>query len=349
MKLGIIGFAGCGKTTVFNLLTGLHAETGFGSSKAKANLGVTKVPDERIDFLAKVYEPKKVTYAEIHFSDMPGKAPSKTGGGLDAQVIGELRTLDALTLIVRAFENPALDTAPAPLRDFESMEAELLLADLAIVEKRLERMKKEKGSDREKEAMEACLAHLEAEKPLRTLDLLPDQWELLKGYRFLSQKPLLVLVNTPEGEPDLPVPDLEARLADAGINPLKLCAAMEAEIADLPPDEQAAFLADLGVTSSARDRFVQSAYASLNLVSFLTAGKDECRAWTIERNTRAQDAAGKIHSDIARGFIRAEVIAFDDFKKYGDEQKAKAAGRYRLEGKEYLVADGDIINFRFNV
>lgn len=349
MKLGIIGFAGCGKTTVFNLLTGLHAETGVGGSKGKANLGVTKVPDSRIEFLAKVYEPKKTTFAEIHFSDMPGKAPSKTGGGLDAQVIGELRTLEALALIARAFDNPALDAAPDPLRDLESMEAELVLADMAIVEKRLERMKKEKGSDREREALDACMAHMEAERPLRTLDLLPDQWELLKGYRFLSQKPLLVVVNTPESDPDLPTPALDERLRGSGITPLRLCAAMEAEIADLPPEEQAAFLADLGVTASARDRFIQSAYASLNLISFLTAGKDECRAWTIERNTRAQDAAGKIHSDIARGFIRAEVIAFEDFKKYGDEQKAKAAGRYRLEGKDYLVADGDIINFRFNV
>lgn len=349
MKLGIIGFAGCGKTTVFNLLTGLHAETGLGGSKGKANLGVTRVPDARVDFLARVYEPKKITLAEIHFSDMPGKAPSKSGGGLDAQVIGELRTLEALALIVRAFENPALDAAPDPLRDFESMEAELLLADMAIIEKRLERMKKEKGSDREKEALDACMAHIEAEKPLRTLDLLADQWELLKGYRFLSQKPLLVLVNTPESDPSMKVPALEQRLEGTGIVPLELCAAMEAEIADLPPDEQAAFLSDLGVTASARDRFVQSAYASLNLISFLTAGKDECRAWTIERATRAQDAAGKIHSDISRGFIRAEVIGFEDFKKYGDEQKAKAAGRYRLEGKEYLVQDGDIINFRFNV
>ena len=349
MKMGIVGYAGSGKTTIFNVLTGLHAETGFGAAKGKANLGVTKVPDSRVDFLAGVYEPKKTTYAEIHFEDMPGRAPTKSTGGLDAQTVGELRTMDALTLVVRAFANPALDTPPDPLRDVVAMEVELLLSDLAIIEKRLERMKKEKGSEMEREALEACQAHLESEHPLRTLDLLPGQWELLKGFRFLSQKPLLVLVNTPEDAPDLTVPNLESRLAEAHLRCMNLCGAMEAEICDLPPAEQAEFLADLGVTSSGRDRFIQTAYSALNLISFLTAGKDECRAWTIENHTRAQDAAGKIHTDISRGFIRAEVIAFEDFQKYGDEQKAKAAGRYRLEGKDYIVRDGDIINFRFNV
>jgi GTP-binding protein YchF len=347
MKLGIIGYAGSGKTTVFNVLTGLRADTGFGAKKA--NLGVTKVPDARIDFLAGAYEPKKVTYAEIHFEDMPGKAPTKTSGGLDAQVVGELRTMDALALVLRGFETAALDAKADPQRDYGAMEAELLLADLAIIEKRLERMKKEKGNEREKEALEACMAHIELEKPLRTLDLLPDQWELLKGYRFLTQKALLVLVNTSEEAPAPELPDLDDRLAAQGLSTMKLCATIEAEIADLPPEEQQAFLSDLGVTESAKDRFIRTAYDALNLMSFLTAGKDECRAWTIQKGTRAQDAAGKIHSDIARGFIRAEVIAFDDFKKYGDEQKAKAAGRYRLEGKDYIVKDGDIINFRFNV
>ncbi len=352
MKIGLFGFAGSGKTTLFNLLTGLKADTSPGAgAKGKANLGVTKVPDERVDFLSSVYEPKKTTYAEIHFADMPGQAPSKTSGGLSPQVVGDLRTMDVLTLVLRGFENPMLEAGPNPVRDFEAMEAELLLADLPLVEKRLERLQKEHGpeQDREREALELCLAHLEQEQPLRTLDLREDQWARLRGFRFLSQKRLLVLVNTAEDAPSPDLPELRARLEAAGLPLLTMCANLEAEILELEPEDREVFLADLGVTEPGRERFIKQAYEALDLISFLTGGPDECRAWTITRGTLAQPAAGRIHSDIERGFIRAEVIAFDVFREHGSEAKAKQAGKYRLEGKEYEVADGDIINFRFNV
>lgn len=352
MKIGLVGLAGSGKTSLFNLLTGLHADTSPGGGRTKANVGVTKVPDARVDYLASVYQPKKTTYAEIHFADMPGQAPSKSSGGLSPQVVGDLRPMDVLTLVLRGFESPMLEASPDPMRDFAGLEAELLLADLPLVEKRLERLTKEHGQeqDREREVLQKCLAHMEAEQPLRTLALRDDETARLRGFQFLSQKQVLALVNTSEDAPQAaPQPALEARLNEAGIPLLKLCATLEAEIQELEPDDREAFLADLGVTETGRERFIHEAYQALNLISFLTAGEDECRAWTIERDTRAQTAAGRIHSDIERGFIRAEIIAFDDFREHGSEAKAKQAGRYRLEGKEYLVQDGDIAHFRFNV
>ncbi len=348
MKIGLFGFAGGGKTTVFNLLTGLSADTGPGG-KAKMNLGVTRVPDDRVDFFAGIYKPKKSVYAEIHFSDMPGEAPSKSSAGLSPQVVGDLRTMDVLALVLRAYDNPALEAAPDPLRDYEGMKSELVLADLQVVEKRIERLRKDHSSPRELEALERIMPHLEDEKPIRTLDLRDDEQSLLKGYRFLTDKTLLVLVNTSEDDPTASFPELAERLAADSMAPITLCAGMETEILELDPEDRSAFLADLGVEASGRERFIQQAYEALDLISFLTVGDDECRAWTITRGTVAQKAAGKVHSDIERGFIRAEVIGYEDFKEYGSEAKAKAAGRYRLEGKEYVVADGDVINYRFNV
>jgi len=348
MKIGLFGFAGGGKTTVFNLLTGLSADTGMGG-KSKTNLGVTKVPDERVDFFTGIYKPKKTVYAEIHFSDMPGEAPSKSSSGLSPQVVGELRTMDVLALVLRAFENPALEAAPDPQRDYTAMKSELILADLQVVEKRVERLRKDRSAPRELEALEKCLAHLEDEQPIRTLGLRDDEQSLLTGFRFLSEKTLLVLVNTSEDEPTASFAGLNERLGAESITPITLCAGIETEIIELEPEDRAAFLADLGVEGSGRDRFIQQAYTALDLISFLTVGEDECRAWTIGRGTVAQRAAGRVHSDIERGFIRAEVISYADFLEYGSEAKAKAAGRYRLEGKEYVVTDGDVINFRFNV
>ncbi|MFH2009122.1 MAG: DUF933 domain-containing protein [bacterium] len=348
MRLGLFGYAGAGKTTIFNLLTGLRAVTGAGTKKT-ANLGVTQVPDERVDFLSGIYKPKKTTYAEIHFADMPGKAPTKTTSGLSPQVVGDLRTMDVLCLVLRGFANPALELEPDPLRDYAAMDAELILADLQVVENRVERLAKDHSSPRELEALQLCLAHLENEQPLRSLDLRDDQWALLKGFRFLSEKNLLALVNTSEDDPMPELPELAERLTRDGVPLIKLCASLETEILELDPEDRAVFLADLGVERAGRERFIQQAYTELSLISFLTIGEDECRAWTITRGTIAHHAAGRVHSDIERGFIRAEVIAFEDFKIHGSEAKAKAAGRYRLEGKDYVVQDGDIINYRFNV
>ena len=348
MKIGLFGFAGGGKTTVFNLLTGQSADTGLGG-KSKTNLGVTKVPDDRVDFFTGIYKPKKTVYAEIHFSDMPGEAPSKSSSGLSPQVVGDLRTMDVLGLVLRAFPNPALEGASDPSRDFASMKSELILADLQVVEKRAERLKKDRSSPRELEALERCLAHLEDEQPIRTLGLRDDEQSLLSGFRFLTDKTLLVLVNTSEDDPTASFDALNEQLAAESISPITLCAGIETEIIELEPEDLEASLADLGVEGSGRDRFIQQAYTALDLISFITVGEDECRAWTIGRGTVAQRAAGRVHSDIERGFIRAEVISYDDFLEHGSEAKAKSAGRYRLEGKEYVVADGDVINFRFNV
>jgi len=348
MKIGLFGFAGGGKTTIFNLLTGQSADTGMGG-KSKTNLGVTKVPDDRVDFFTGIYKPKKTVYAEIHFSDMPGEAPAKTTSGLSPQVVGDLRTMDVLGLVLRAYENPALEASPDPLRDYLNMKSELILADLQIVERRIDRLKRDRSSPRELEALERCLPHLEDELPIRTLGLRDDEQSLLTGYRFLTDKTLLVLVNTAEDDPSASYAELNKQLVTDGITPITLCAGIETEILELDPEDRAGFLADLGLEASGRERFIQQAYAALDLISFLTVGEDECRAWTITRGTVAQRAAGQVHSDIERGFIRAEVIGYEDFTEYGSELKAKAAGRYRLEGKEYVVGDGDVINFRFNV
>jgi hypothetical protein len=229
----------------------------------------------------------------------------------------------------------------------------MLLADLAVVEKRLDRLARENGNGVERRVLTLCRAHLEEEKPLRTLELSPSQLDQIKGYAFLSIKNLLVLSNTPEeevvggsGDPT----ELTSIVEEKGGSVMPLCASIEQEIASLDSADQRDFLADLGLESSSRDRFIRHAFDSLSLISFLTSGKDECRAWPVRRGVTARKAAGTIHSDIERGFIRAEVLSFRDFERCGGcEKEARSSGRYRLEGKDYLVEDGDIVNFRFNV
>src|SRR5437870_9831373 len=234
--------------------------------------------------------------------------------------------------------------------DVEGFGAELVLADLAVVEKRLERVKKEKGHERERALLERLVPALEAGTPLRTVALAPEERSQLAGFAFLSLRPLLVVLNVPEGEAAAPVPaDLGARAAAAGAEAMSLSAQLEAEIAELEPGDRAVFLKDLGLTEGARARFIRASYALLDLISFLTAGEDECRAWPIRRGTTAVKAAGKVHSDIERGFIRAEVIAYDEFMRLGSEARCREAGKLRLEGKDYVVQDGDIVHFRFAV
>jgi GTP-binding protein YchF len=347
MKVGIVGFPGAGKTTVFNALTGLHAAVGGYGDPGKANLGSIKVPDARIDRLSEIFQPRKTTYAETVFVDVPGA--SAGASALDQATLNQMRDADALALVLRGFPDP-LTAAPAdPLRDFENFRGELILADLAVIEKRLERVRKEqKGS--EVELLDRCRSALEAETPLRRVELSPGEERALAGFALLSRLPLLVAVNGAEADAGQPLPTaLQARLDADGVGGISLCAQIEMEIAALPADERGAFLADLGLTESARDRFIQAAYGLLDLISFLTSGEDEVRAWPIRRGTTAVKAAGKIHSDIERGFIRAEVVAFDDFVRLGSDAKCREAGKLRLEGKEYVVRDGDIIHFRFNV
>lgn len=349
MKVGIVGFARAGKTTVFNALTGLSAAVGAFSAAGKPNLGTIKVPDPRVDRLAEIFRPKKTTYAEVVFVDFPGGA-EQAASALDSATVVQMRDADALVQVVRVFPDPITGDPPAPERDIENFKSELILADLAVIEKRLERVRKEKERQQEVVLLERCKAALDAETPLRRVDLSESDERAISGFGLLSRLPLLVVLNVSEDRAgtDLP-PEIQSRLEREEIGGIAFCAQIEMEIAALPPEERGAFLLDLGLREAARDRFIRAAYALLDLISFLTTGEDECRAWPIRRGTTAVKAAGKIHSDLERGFIRAEVVGYEDFIQYGSDAKCREAGKLRLEGKEYVVQDGDIIHFRFHV
>lgn len=357
MRLAIFGLPYSGKTTVFNCITGKAGDEGSkdnevasAGAKGKPSLGVVKVPDERVDELSRVYKPKKTTYAEIVFEDIPSPQDYLATGILDTQAAAKLRNSDVLVIVVRGFVSPLLEEQVDSLRDLSALDDELILADLGVVEKRVQRLLKTNSITHETKALQKCLQHMESGLPLRTLDLSPVELEAIKGFALLSLKKLLVLLNTPEDSPEEIPLQLVESASSRGASIMGVCGSLEAEIATLPPEEQRDFLADLGVESSGRDRFIKHAFESLDLISFLTSGEDECRAWPITRGTSARAAAATIHSDIERGFIRAEVLSFDDFTRCGcSEKKAKAAGLYRLEGKDYEVQDGDIISYRFNV
>jgi GTP-binding protein YchF len=353
MKVGLVGFAGSGKTTIFNTLTGLTAEVGGYGSKEKANVGVIKVPDARVDKLAEIFNPKKRTYAEISFVDVAGpqvEEAARDESGLDPKIVQHMREVDALVHVVRAFDNPMLSQPSDPARDIRAFDDELILTDLVQVENRITRLKKEKDSAREAEMMQRLKGALEGETPLRSLDLAHEEIAMIAGFRFLSLKPLMLLLNVSEEAAAAGVPDDIKSIAQSkGLIAISMAGKAEMEIAALDPQEQEAFLEDLGIKEPARDRFIQAAYSLLDLISFLTSGEDECRAWSIKRGTTAQRAAGTIHSDIERGYIRGEVIRFEDLVACGSEAKCREQGKLRLEGKEYIVQDGDVIHFRFNV
>ncbi|MBI5481521.1 MAG: redox-regulated ATPase YchF [Deltaproteobacteria bacterium] len=350
MKVALCGFPGSGKTTVFNALTGLQAQVGLGAKTGKQNLGVVKVPDARVAALAKLYQPKKTTYAEVSFVDV---AAGGTGRGLDVATIAAMREGDALSQVARAFVDPQVEASAAadPLREIRDFESEMNLADLMVIEKKVERLRKgEKGQPREQELLERMKAHLEAEKPLRELPLAADEWAQFSGYRFLSQKPLLLVLNVAEEEVTKPAPaPIAAHATEHGLGLLVLSGKVEMDIAQLDPTEQPDFARSLGLDEPAAGRFVRSAYALLDLVSFLTVGPDEVRAWTIRRGTRAREAAGKIHTDLERGFIRAEVTRHEDLLALGSEARCREAGKLRTEGKDYVVLDGDVMHVRFAV
>jgi GTP-binding protein YchF len=348
MKVGLVGFSRAGKTTIFNALTGLSAEVGKFEKKREAAIAVVKVPDPRVDALAAIVQPERTKYAEVTFLDFPPAEERKAA--LETETLVQMRECEALAQVVRAFKDPLATTPPDPVRDLRTFHAELVLADLAVVEKRLERLKKEKGKERERELLEKCQQILEEEKPLRDVSFLPDEQTVLSGFAFLSQKPLLIVYNVAEDALHDPLPTAVTEYAEnERLLIVPICGKVEMEIAQLDEAERGAFLADLGLTDSARDRFIQHAYSLLKLMSFFTAGPTEARAWTITRGTTAVKAAGKIHSDMERGFIRAEVIAYDDYVRYRGEAGCREAGKMRLEGKEYVVQDGDVIHFRFKV
>jgi len=362
----ITGLPYVGKTTLFNLLTGAHAATGsFSGAEAETNVGVAKVPDERVDRLAALFKPKKTTHAEVMYRDLGLTHAEKPGQAISAGKLGDLRTADALVHVVRAFRDPSVphvDGSVDPLRDLSTVQLELLFADHGVVERRLERLEPElrsaKGAEREtKEREKAVLLRaktaLDAERPLRDVEFDPDELKLMRGFRFLTLMPLLVAVNLDETDVTKPDPVLEPLRASAAAHRstavIPFSAKLEAEIAELPPDEAAAFRGDLGLAEPALDRLVRATYELLGLCSFFTVGEDEVRAWTVPCGMAAQQAAGAIHSDLERGFIRSEVIRWDELLKAGSEANAKRQGLMRTEGKTYPVADGDVVHVLFNV
>jgi GTP-binding protein YchF len=362
----ITGLPYVGKTTLFNLLTGGHAATGgFAGAEAETNVGVAKVPDERVDKLAALFKPKKTTYAEVMYRDLGLAHSAEKGQGISPQKLGDLRSSDAIVHVVRAFRDPSVphvDTTIDPVRDLASLELELLFADHAVVEKRLERIEPElrsaKGAEREarereKVVIQKAMAALDAGTPLRDIGLDEEERRAVRGFRFLTLQPQLVVANIDEADVAKPEtvlgPLRDAIAKHKAMSVVPVSAKLEAEIADLPADEATAFRADLGMSEPALDRIVRATYELLGLISFFTTGEDEVRAWTIPANTPAQQAAGAIHSDLERGFIRAEVIRWDELLRAGSEAKAKQLGIMRTEGKNYPTQDGDCLHVLFNV
>ncbi len=362
----ITGLPYVGKTTLFNLLTGGHASTGaFAGAESETNVGVAKVPDERVDRLAALFKPKKTTYAEVTYRDLGLAHGAEKGQGISPQKLGDLRSSDAIVHVVRAFRDPSVphvDTTIDPVRDLASLEIELLFADHGVVERRLERIEPElraakgperEAREREKAVLQKAKAALDTETPLRDIDLDDEERRAVRGYRFLTLQPQLVVANVDEADiarPDAVLAPLRAAIAKhRAMAVVAVCAKLEAEIAELPPEESAAFRADLGVTEPALHKVIRATYGLLGLISFFTTGEDEVRAWTIPASSPAQEAAGAIHSDLERGFIRAEVIRWDELLKAGSEANAKKQGIMRTEGKQYRVADGDCLHVLFNV
>ncbi|BCB96225.1 GTP-binding protein [Dissulfurispira thermophila] len=369
MRLAIIGLSNSGKTTVFNALTRQNIETTiYPTVTGEPNYGIVKVPDYRVDKLAEIYKPKKVTYATVEYVDYIGL----TKGDItqNRKVFDLIKDVDAIVHVIRAFEDDAVlhpMNEVNPMRDIEILELELIFGDLELAEKRLARMeegakKGKKPNEAEKRLLLKCKDALEKEIPLRNVSFDNEEQKVMKHLQFVSIKPEVVVLNV--GEKDLNtekekklLSDVDAYFRAKNQDPslitrhasLSLCGKVEMEIAQLNPDEARAFLDDLGIQEPALNKLIQVSYDLLGLISFLTCGEDEVRAWTIKKGINAQQAAGKIHSDIERGFIRAEVINFDDFISVGSMSLARDKGLLRLEGKTYEVKDGDIINFRFNV
>jgi ribosome-binding ATPase len=358
MKTGIIGLPQVGKTSLFRILTKAKLEDRGYSSPRESHLGIAKVPDTRLDKLAALYNPKKTTYAIVEYSDVAAIGQDALK---ETAFLTNLRNVDALIHVLRAFEDDSIPhVGPIdPLRDIKSVEFDLMVSDLTQIEKRLERLekdlKKSRTADLEKE--HALLLRskeaLEAEKPLRELEMTPEEKKLIRGFMFLSQKPILYALNLPESTTlgaDLEAAAAKYNLTEYASRPnagvTAFCGKVEAELAEMEDEEAAEFLASYGLTESGLVRLIRKSYELLGLISFFTVGEDECRAWTVPVNSRAQEAAGAIHTDLEKHFIRAETIHWDTLLAAGSEAAAKAHGTLRLEGKDYLVRDGDVMHIR---
>lgn len=353
MQIGLVGLSNSGKTTLYQLLTGVNSL----NTQGKSNRGVVRVPDARIDFLANHFKPRKTTYAVLEAVDIPGLIPGQDRSSIS--FLQAARDCDLLVHVIQAFNNPDvphIDGDIDPMRDFQLINYELLLSDLDQVCRRLERIrqgKRKKENAGEEELLESIKTVLESEKPISSLNLDPEQELIVRNYQFLTAKPFVVVINVDED--DLAANNVknmdELRLycQERAIPVQILSARIELEISQLEGEEKEIFLKEMGIEKSGLEVVTRLIYERLNLISFFTVGEDEVKAWTIQRGTNARKAAGKIHSDIEKGFIRAEVVSFDAFKEYGSMAAAREAGLLRLEGKDYIVEDGDIIHFRFNV
>ncbi len=346
MKFVLAGFGGSGKTTLFNAMTGLDVPVGFGG---EVRVGTVRVPDPRVDALSHIYSPKRTTHATINLRDIPGEHGTARQV-LSPGALNQIRDREAICLVLRDFLNPALEGSPDPLADLGAFHAECVLADLGVVERRLDRLRKERAQVQEIGAFETAAAALEDGRALRLLS--PDDLHraFLKGYGLLTDLPLLVAANVDEDRAGNAVdPELAAEVREMGGAAMALSAQVEAEIATLDPADQADFLEDVGLAEPTLDRFIRATYELMDLISFFTVGPEEVHAWTIRRGTVARAAAGRVHSDMERGFIRAEIVPYEVFAECGSEQAVKEAGRFRVEGQGYVVADGDIVYVRFNV
>ena len=363
MKLGIVGLPNVGKSTLFNAITKAGAESAnYPFCTIEPNVGVVSVPDERLDKLAEMYNPEKYTPAVIEFVDIAGlvKGASK-GEGLGNKFLSNIREVDAICHVVRCFDDPDVvhvDGSADPARDIGVIELELILSDMEIMEKRIERTQKMmKGGDKsfaaELAVYEKVYAALEAEQPARLVELDEEEIQFMKEVQLISMKPVLYCANIAESDiknPDIPYVNVVRDIAaKSGSEVVVISAKIEDELGQLDPEDREMFLEDLGIDSAGLDKMIKASYKLLGLISYLTAGPQEVRAWTIKEGTKAPQAAGKIHTDFERGFIRAEVVAYDDLVSCGSMTAAKEKGLVRSEGKEYVMKDGDVVLFRFNV
>jgi len=357
MKIGILGMPLSGKTTLFNLLTGRNKEISTFSSKGTKNIGIATVYDQRVDFLSSIFKPKKTTYATIEFIDIGGistELPSKE----KAEIFSLIQDVDALLFSIRLFEDPAVSGEKDPIVQVQNLRYELLLRDLEIVENRLERLKKSKKElthDEliEEEVLEKCDKQLSDDKFLSDFEFSEDEIKRISGFSFYTLKPIIIALNLSEEQFRSNVfprkEELNQLIKDSNMVSINVCGKMEMEISQLEPEERQVFLEDLGLKESGIERLCRIGYEHLGLITFFTVVKDEVRAWTIKKGTHAVKAAGKVHSDMERGFIRAEITRYQDLVALGSIHKIKEKGMLKIEGKDALIEDGDIINFRFNI